>query len=104
MASDALQNIIQQIEDTLPETDKHLISALRDEIARVNANDKTQHRGNSHQPDIDPSSGCYRFDGDPTFYCPHCFDHSQKRVATQRINRQLRVCTQCRTSLKPVKK
>ncbi len=104
MTSEALEKIIQQIEDTLPDTDKQLVAALRNEIARAGTPENKQDIITSHHPDIDANSGCYRFDADPNLYCPHCFDHAQKRVATQRINRQLRVCTQCRASLKPVKK
>lgn len=99
MATDTLEKLIQKIETKLPETDKPLITLLRRELNKAAAPSP-----NSHHAVIDSESGCYRFDGDVNFYCPHCFDRLQQRVATQRINRQLRVCTQCRTSLKPVKK
>lgn len=99
MAADTLEKLIQKIETKLAESDKPLITLLRNEL-----NKTSQPSPNSHHAVIDTESGCYRFDGDANYYCPNCFDQLQQRVATQRINRQLRVCSQCRASLKPAKK
>ena len=103
MAADRLNKIIQQIEDKLAEADKHLITALQAELSQRSNTSAHQAVANA-QPVIDSDSGCYRFEGDANFYCPHCFDRMQQRVTTQRINRLLRVCTQCHQSLKPAKK
>uniref|UniRef100_UPI003F69E91B hypothetical protein n=1 Tax=Methylophaga sp. TaxID=2024840 RepID=UPI003F69E91B len=93
-----------QIENALPKADKNLVHSLQDELELVCQNKITQQATQTHHPEIDINSGCYRFDGDPNFYCPQCFDQRQQRIPTQRINRQLHVCTQCRSSLKPAKK
>lgn len=101
MASENLHKLIQKIADKLANADKHLISALQAEIDQLSQNKKTTQAANKHRPEVDMTSGCYRFDGDPGYYCPHCFDRLQQRIPTQRINRQLRVCSQCRSNLKP---
>jgi hypothetical protein len=104
MPSDKLHQLIQTISEKLAEPDKRLIDELNREIVKLRNKQPSQQVSSQPRPEIDPSSGCYRFDGDNNFYCPHCFDRLQQRVTTQRINRLLRVCTQCHTSLKPSKK
>ena len=86
------QPIIQQITNTFKDLELQLASSSETSITSPNI------------PTLDQKSGCYRFENDPNFYCPHCFDRDQYRSATQRINSKLRVCTRCRSSLKPVTK
>lgn len=45
-------------------------------------------------------SGCYVFKGDKGFFCPRCYDRDGHKVATARINKKLRVCPECRASIK----
>lgn len=96
-----IRHLIQRIADKLPESEQHLVSALETELAKLQDNENANTRSSPLRPDIDPDSGCYRFQNDPAYYCPTCFDRLQQRIATQRINRKLRVCPQCRNSLRP---
>lgn len=49
---------------------------------------------------LDPKSGCYTVEGNTVHFCPHCFNKDQQQIATQRINSRLRICPQCRESIK----
>ena len=45
-------------------------------------------------------AGCYVFENEKGFFCPHCYDNHQVKIATTRINSKLRVCPNCRESIK----
>jgi chaperonin cofactor prefoldin len=49
---------------------------------------------------LDAKTGCYKIAGNTAHFCPHCFNKEQQQIATQRINSQLRICPQCRESIK----
>lgn len=96
-----IHQIISAIASKLPDSEQHLISKLQQEIELflVHAQEDTP---SPSTPYPDKTSGCYKFGDDPDYYCPHCFDNLQQKIATQRLNRQLRVCPQCRSSLRPL--
>lgn len=100
MTQQTIESILKQIAAKLPANDQHLVSALQEAL-----NHSQQARENTSitaaKPLLDKNTGCYQFANDPGFYCPHCFDRFQQKAPTQRLNRKLRVCSQCRTSLKP---
>jgi len=50
------------------------------------------------QPEME--SGCYVFAEEKGFFCPRCYDRHGHKVATARINKKLRVCPECRASIK----
>ncbi len=52
----------------------------------------------SSKPEI--KSGCYIFANQKGFFCPNCYDNTGNKVSTKRLNSQLRVCLQCRASIK----
>jgi hypothetical protein len=52
-------------------------------------------------PRLDVKSGCYLFENEQGFFCPHCYDRRNQRVPTRRLNSRLRVCPACRSSIKP---
>ncbi len=101
MTAKTIDTLLQQIADKLPATEQHLVTALRTEIEQL-----TKTKGSSSttplHPIKDEASGCYRIANDPAFYCPNCYDRKQLRVPTQRLNKKLRVCPQCRGSIRPV--
>jgi len=65
---------------------------------------QTSHNSTEHSqttPKIpEMKSGCYIFEGEKAFFCPHCYDNHSHKVATARINKNLRVCPTCRASIK----
>jgi predicted RNA-binding Zn-ribbon protein involved in translation (DUF1610 family) len=50
------------------------------------------------QPEI--KSGCYIFANERGFFCPNCYDNTGNKVSTKRLNSKIRVCPQCRASIK----
>jgi hypothetical protein len=90
--------LLQRINELLPKEHHGLIAELAQqlELEKHSADSSLQ----SAVAKLDTSSGCYKFADDAGFYCPKCYDKLQQKVSTQRINRKLRVCTQCRASLK----
>jgi len=100
MNSQKIDLLMQQIADKLPADQQHLVDELRTEIGQL-----TQAKNASStatlMPEKDEASGCYRIANDPAFYCPNCYHRKQLRVPTQRLNKKLRVCPQCRSSIRP---
>lgn len=96
-----IHQIISEIANKLAEGDQHLISSLQRELDNLLLHSPEDDTGPS-TPHPDKASGCYKFGDDPDYYCPHCFDNLQQKISTQRLNRQLRVCPQCRSSLRPL--
>ncbi|MTI64251.1 hypothetical protein [Methylophaga sp.] len=97
----SIHQLISEIATKLSEDDQHLLTALQHEIDKVmlHGSEENTHPSTPHP---DKASGCYRFGDDPDYYCPHCFDNLQQKISTQRLNKQLRVCPQCRSSLRPL--
>lgn len=95
-----LRDLIEQIKNKLPDADKYLVQELKQALNKLSLTTDTTTQ--SSAPVMDKSSGCYVFAEDPAFFCPHCFDKTQQRIPTQRLNRKLRVCPQCRSSLRPL--
>ncbi|MDC9725536.1 MAG: hypothetical protein PSN44_06435 [Gammaproteobacteria bacterium] len=78
-----------------------LLSALSTELDTIQrlAGDSTQLQAStSNKPDV--KLGCYVFANEKGFFCPNCYDHYDRKVATTKINKKLRVCPVCRTSIK----
>jgi hypothetical protein len=40
--------------------------------------------------------GCYRFEGDPIFYCPNCYHETGKKYPANRMGSTGRMCVSCR--------
>lgn len=99
-AEQKIASLLEQIAAKLPADDRHLVTALQEAMNNSQQNQKSP-SVTAAQPVLDKNTGCYQFANEPGFYCPLCFDRLQKKAPTQRLNRKLRVCSQCRTSLKP---
>ncbi|PCJ30142.1 MAG: hypothetical protein COA90_10180 [Gammaproteobacteria bacterium] len=56
--------------------------------------------GTDSTPVIDAKSGCYKFANEKSFFCPHCYDKHSHKIATTRLNSKMRICPQCRSSIK----
>lgn len=97
----SLNTLIDQIASRLATEDQHLILSLREALASQGADHSETGKG-PLTARLDTQSGCYLFGDDPSYYCPHCFDQLQQKITTQRLNRKLRVCPQCRSSLRPL--
>lgn len=100
MTTKTIDTLLQQIADKLNTDEQHLVTELRTEIEQLSQKKATS-SSTALAPVKDEASGCYRIANDPAFYCPHCYDRKQLRVPTQRLNKKLRVCPQCRGSIRP---
>ena len=110
------QTLLQQLltQDDVNAKVKESLSALQIELDTVSSQAhqlidelvqlRTQNQSTNQQqatlkrPEME--SGCYVFEGEKGFFCPLCYDNYDKKVATARINKKLRVCPACRTSIK----
>jgi hypothetical protein len=104
------QYLLKQLTGCEPDKHATLVSQLASELKIIHSlAEQMQGRTNPSQPsakslaEIDPQSGCYRFENEQAYYCPLCFDNSNQRVATKRLNSRLRVCPNCRASIKPAR-
>jgi len=109
------QNLLQQLSEHQKVSDDTELSSLTNELITEINTLKTKVATLSRQPSaaeqtpetgapsICEKSGCYKFDNEQGFFCPNCYDQSGSRVATKRLNRLLRVCPSCRSSIKPSK-
>lgn len=107
------QNLLQQLAKHQKITDDAELSSLTDEIISEINSLKTkvatltrqptaaEQTAESKAPTICEKSGCYKFDNEQGFFCPNCYDQSGSRVPTKRLNKHLRVCPNCRASIKP---
>jgi len=110
------QTLLQQLltQDDVNAKVKESLSALQTELDTVSSqahqlvDDLVQMRNQKQSTDQaqaipkrpEMKSGCYVFEGEKGFFCPNCYDNYDKKVATARINKKLRVCPSCRTSIK----
>ena len=107
------QNLLQQLAEHQKVSDDTELSSLTNElIAEINSL-KTKVAALTRQPaaaeqtleagapSICEKSGCYKFENEQGYFCPNCYDQSGSRVQTKRLNKQLRVCPNCRASIKP---
>ena len=101
MTQQRIQAIISEIAARLDDSDQHLVTTLMQELARLQLPGSSGNQATAVSARLDKETGCYLFDNDPAYYCPLCFDRQQQKVATRRLNRNLRVCPQCRSSLRP---
>jgi Zn finger protein HypA/HybF involved in hydrogenase expression len=101
MTTQTIETLLQQIADKLPASEQHLVTALYAEIEQL-TKEKKASSASALAPSKDEASGCYRIANDPAYYCPNCYDRKQQRVPTQRLNKKLRVCPQCRASIRPI--
>ncbi len=76
-------------------TELDIINLLAQRLDNENPNSQT---ATSAKPEI--KSGCYVFADVKGFFCPNCYDNLGNKIATARINKKLRVCPTCRTSIK----
>lgn len=78
------------------------INSLKTKVATLTRQPTAaEQTAESKAPTICEKSGCYKFDNEQGFFCPNCYDQSGSRVPTKRLNKQLRVCPNCRASIKP---
>jgi len=100
-----LDSLIAQIKACVSPQDQHLLDTLEKEIAQLVAGDSDQQSNypSANAPTLNPKTGCYHVAPNPAQYCPKCYDSSQALVTTQRLNSKLRICSQCRASIKPIK-
>ena len=94
-----IKQLLNQALDALPPTHHHLIDEIHQELFKLKKQ-LTDTTSEQAKATMDAATGCYQFEHDAGLYCPHCYDRQQIRVNTQRINSRLRVCPQCRSSLK----
>jgi hypothetical protein len=108
------QNLLQQLAEHQKISDDTELSSLTNELITEINTLKTkvatltrqptateQQPTESNLPIICEKSGCYKFDNEQGFFCPNCYDQFGSRVPTKRLNKQLRVCPNCRASIKP---
>lgn len=100
--SSRIAELLQQLRQKLSEKDHVLIDELELEIKAQRYNTHASQDAKSlSSPAFNPKTGCYEKEGSVNQYCPSCYDSQQRLHQTQRINSRLRVCTVCRTSIKP---
>ncbi len=100
-----IKQLLVEIESLIPATHQHLLSELAAEVEQLMTFLPQASLTGEYiaKPEFDNATGCYRQGKEQVFYCPHCYESQQDLIATQRINSRLRVCPQCRSSIKPVK-
>jgi NAD-dependent SIR2 family protein deacetylase len=99
--SPKLRSLLKQLRDCISDQDSHLITALEQEIKQIQADQSDQQTTTQPSPKINSKTGCYQIGEINTQYCPNCYDQHQQLIKTRRLNSKLRVCPQCRNSLKP---
>ncbi len=82
---------------------KDLLDSISKELDNITVfaqqlTEKTPSNSAHSKPEI--KSGCYIFAGEKGFFCPNCYDNTGNKISTKRLNSQLRVCPQCRVSIK----
>src|SRR5690606_33198590 len=98
---DHIKNLLSQMLEVLPPSHHGLVDDIYNELGKLNKALQTQASAQAAtDATLDLATGCYRFTNDEGFYCPPCYDNQHQKIATQRINSKLRVCPQCRSSLK----
>jgi len=109
------QNLLQQLAEHQKVSDDAELSSLTSElISEINSlktkvatltrqPTATEQQPKASTPIICEKSGCYKFENEQGYFCPNCYDQSGNRVPTKRLNRLLRVCPSCRSSIKPSK-
>lgn len=112
---DSLQHtkkLLQQLSSHQKISDDAELSSLTDELIKEFNSLKTKVADltppssrvkplEANAPIMCDKSGCYKFDNEQGYFCPNCYDQSGSRVPTKRLNKQLRVCPNCRASIKP---
>jgi len=113
-------NAMQRSQDLLQQIASHqlvtengelnaLVIALSQELENIktlsNETEQTPHDSQEQgtSPQVDKQSGCYKFENEQGYFCPNCYDQTGSRIPTKRLNRLLRVCPSCRSSIKPSK-
>ncbi len=91
--------------EKLSNDDKHtdLLNSISKELDNITVfaeqlTKETPPNSAHSKPEI--KSGCYIFSDQKGFFCPSCYDNTGNKVPTKRLNSQLRVCPQCRASIK----
>jgi len=99
-----LTELLKQLAPIVPSSHQHVWEEMKQEVEQLlnHCNDEINQDSNKNLTILDDKSGCYRQGNNATHYCPKCYDSQQQLQATQRINRQLRVCPHCRSSIKPL--
>ena len=109
------QNLLQQLAEHQKICDDVELSSLTDELISEINSLKTkvatitrqptaaEQSAESKAPTVCEKSGCYKFENEQGYFCPNCYDQTGSRIPTKRLNRLLRVCPSCRSSIKPSK-
>ncbi len=94
------QSLIQQLSQNIQnDADVELLTLLSAELKNIaQLVEKTSPTLQENKPEI--KSGCYIFADEKGFFCPTCYDKGNTKIATKRMNSQLRVCPLCRASIK----
>ncbi len=98
--SPKLSSLLNQLRDCISEHDTYLITAIEQEINRIQNQQHDQKPAVNHQPQLNNETGCYQIGDRNTQYCPNCYERDQQLIKVQRLNSKLRVCSLCRSSLK----
>lgn len=107
---DRSQALLQQLSahQEIAEHDdlNELVLALGQELEKIksqvsDASTAKSSPGQNLIPQVDEKTGCYKFENEQGFFCPNCYDQTNSRMPTKRLNKQLRVCPTCRASIKP---
>jgi len=82
-----------------------LLNSLSIELDNINRLAQQLNNANSSEKAAVPAKpelelGCYIFANEKGFFCPSCYDNHGNKVATTRVNKRLRVCPVCRSSIK----
>lgn len=96
------QSLVQQISSINKDDEiQGLLSSLIAELTVLQSSIKQLQfatEPKASKPEM--KSGCYIFANQKGFFCPHCYDNNDQKVATKRMNSKLRVCPACRTGIK----
>ncbi|MCX4187265.1 hypothetical protein [Methylophaga sp. OBS4] len=99
-------DLLQQL-STHPQIRDHadlqtIISQLASELGQIQSQAGTESAPASNVAQLDTQSGCYQFENSSGYFCPKCYEQHNQRVATQRLNKKLRVCPTCHASIRPL--
>ncbi|MBL1321639.1 MAG: hypothetical protein COA63_011340 [Methylophaga sp.] len=98
---DQAKSLVKQLSKN--KSDELILRSISKELESITVfarqlTDETVLSPSPSKPEI--KSGCYIFANAKGFFCPNCYDNTGNKVATKRLNSKLRVCPECRASIK----